>query len=174
MYRRLMNFFKTTQPTPMKVSPFGLELIKKFEKLAKLLPNGTVTSYPDPGTKAEPYTIGYGMTYYPDGRKVNKGDVILKCEAEDYFVQIVERDFAQAVRDSVLKPLTQNQFDALVSLAFNIGVGALKKSTLLKKININPGDLTISGEFAKWNKAAGKVLKGLTIRRKQESDLYFS
>ena len=66
------------------------------------------------------------------------------------------------------------QFDALVSFAYNVGVGNFAKSTLLKKVNANPNDPTIRSEFEKWNKANGRVLKGLVTRRKEEADLYFT
>jgi len=70
--------------------------------------------------------------------------------------------------------VTENNFAALVSFTFNVGTGNLKKSTLLKKVNLNPNDPTIRSEFMKWNKGAGKVLAGLTKRRQAEADLYFS
>jgi lysozyme len=70
--------------------------------------------------------------------------------------------------------ITQNQFDALVAFAYNVGVNALKNSTLLKKVNKNPQDVTIRNEFLKWNKANGRALKGLTNRRIAEANLYAS
>ena len=70
--------------------------------------------------------------------------------------------------------LNQNQFNALVSFAYNVGTGNFSSSTLLKKVNRNPDDLTIKDEFLRWNKAGGKVLNGLTNRRNEEADLYFS
>jgi lysozyme len=74
----------------------------------------------------------------------------------------------------VKKPLTQNQFNALVSFAYNVGTGAFSTSTLLKKVNANPNDLTIRNEFARWTRANGKIVNGLVNRRKKESDVYFS
>ena len=65
-------------------------------------------------------------------------------------------------------------FNSLVSFAYNVGTGNFSSSTLLKKVNRNPDDLTIKDEFLKWNKAGGKVLNGLTNRRNEEADLYFS
>jgi len=70
--------------------------------------------------------------------------------------------------------INQNQFDALCAFAYNVGVNALKNSTLLKKVNNNPQDVTIRNEFLKWNKANGRALKGLTNRRIAEADLYES
>ena len=71
-------------------------------------------------------------------------------------------------------PINFYQHDALTSFAYNCGIGNLKKSTLLKKVNKNSMDPTIRDEFAKWNKSGGQVLAGLTRRRKAEADLYFT
>jgi lysozyme len=81
--------------------------------------------------------------------------------------------FAKIVDSMTRDDISQNQFDALVSFCFNVGGGALKSSTLLRKVNANPNDPTIKAEFMRWNKAAGRVLKGLTTRREAEANLYF-
>jgi len=86
---------------------------------------------------------------------------------------MIMNEFAIVVRGALTKEINENQFSALVCFAYNVGVGAFKKSTLLRKININPNDETIAVEFAKWTKAGGKVLLGLVRRRKAEADLYF-
>ena len=85
-------------------------------------------------------------------------------------LKVYENQVALLVR----KPITQNQFDALVSFTYNLGATNLSKSTLLKKVNKNPNDKSIASEFMKWNRAGGKVLNGLTKRRKDEAALYFS
>lgn len=146
-----------------KTSNAGIELIKKFESFA-----------------AKPYkcsagvpTIGYGATYYPDGRKVTLSDPPI---TEAYAVSLLEemlKTFEKSVDSFCRDDVTQNQFDALVSFSYNVGTAALKKSTLLKKVNENPADPTIRDEFLKWNKAAGRALKGLTRRREEEASLYF-
>jgi len=118
-------------------------------------------------------TIGYGSTYYEDGRPVKLGDAITQERADQLFEAIAE-DFAKRVRSLLKVGLNENQFSALVSFTYNVGVANLKKSTLLKKVNINPSDTTITDEFLKWNKAGGKVLAGLTRRREQEAKLYFT
>ena len=118
-------------------------------------------------------TIGYGSTYYEDGRPVKLGDAITQERADQLFEAIAE-DFAKRVRSLLKVALNENQFSALVSFTYNVGVANLKKSTLLKKVNINPLDQTITDEFLKWNKAGGKVLAGLTRRREQEAKLYFT
>jgi lysozyme len=82
--------------------------------------------------------------------------------------------FEKAVDTYCIDTINQNQFDALVSFAYNVGTNALKNSTLLKKLNVNANDPTIRDEFKKWVKAGGKTLKGLVTRRNEEADLYFS
>jgi lysozyme len=119
-------------------------------------------------------TIGYGNCYYSDGKRVTLLDKeITKQQAFDMFKEIANR-FAKRVDELVTSNINQNQFNALVSFAYNVGTGNFSSSTLLKKINKNPDDLTIKAEFLRWNKAGGKVLNGLTNRRNEEADLYFS
>jgi lysozyme len=133
------------------------------------------------GLKLKPYlcpakipTIGYGNTYYPDGKRVTLLDKdITKQQAFDMFKEVANR-FAKRVDELVTSNINQNQFNALVSFAYNVGTGNFSSSTLLKKVNRNPDDLTIKDEFLRWNKAGGKVLNGLTNRRNEEADLYFS
>jgi len=119
-------------------------------------------------------TIGYGNTYYSDGKRVTLLDKdITKQQAFEMFKEIANR-FGKRVDELVITELTQNQFNALVSFAYNVGTGNFSSSTLLKKINKNPNDLTLKAEFLRWNKAGGKVINGLTNRRNEEADLYFS
>ena len=147
----------------MKVNNKGIALIKSFEGC---LLNAYLDSVRVP-------TIGYGATYYQNGTKVKIGDRITQEQAND-LLEFHIQDFAKGVARLVTSEINENQFSALVSFAFNLGVGNLKKSTLLRKVNINPNDVSIEQEFLKWNKAGGKVLSGLTRRRKAESNLYFS
>lgn len=117
-------------------------------------------------------TIGVGFTYYPDGSKVKLGDIITLQRCDELFTLIV-KTYEDAVTNLVKVKLTQNQFNALVSFTFNLGEGALKISSLLKYINSNAGETLIRVGFAMWNKAGGKAVEDLTIRRKDEADLYF-
>ena len=148
----------------MKISKTGLDLIKKyegFESLPYLCP-------------AKVPTIGYGATYYIGGTKVSMSDdAITKEEADDLLKRMVLR-YENSVKKYVESELNQNQFDALISFTYNLGGGNLKKSTLLKKINKDPNDESIYFEFMKWNKAGGKILKGLSKRRAEEAKLYFN
>ena len=119
-------------------------------------------------------TIGYGNTYYSDGKKVTLLDKeITKEEAFNMFKEVVNR-FAKRVDALVTSNINQNQFNALVSFTYNVGTGNFSSSTLLKKVNKNPNDLSIKDEFLKWNKAGGKVINGLTNRRNEEANIYFS
>lgn len=142
-----------------------LDLIKKWEGLE-------LKAYPDPGTKAEPYTIGYGSTRYADGSKVKLGDVITMQEAERLLSIDLERRLS-AIRPWLPVTINQNQIDAVLSFVYNCGIGAFEKSTMRKKIWRNPNDPTIRAEFMRWVRAGGKVMKGLVNRRKDEADLYF-
>ena len=154
------------------LSSKGLDLIKQFEGLG-LKPYLCSAGRP---------TIGYGMTFYPNGKKVTLKDAaITKVQAHEMLKQIVSK-FIKDVDGLVTSKVTQNQFDALVSFAYNVGTDidqdkiaeGLGDSTLLKKVNKDPNDKTISAEFSKWNKSAGKVSTGLVNRRKKEAELYFT
>lgn len=149
-----------------KISENGLNLIKQFEGFSS-------HPYPDPGTGDLPITIGYGSTYYEDGTKIKMSDSpISKERATELLkntVTIYERTVDSYTRDDI----NQNQFDALVSFCYNVGVANLKISTLLKLVNVNPNDPNIKLQFKRWNKANGKVMEGLTKRRIIESELYF-
>jgi len=140
----------------------GKDLIKSFEG-CKLV------AYQ---CSAGRWTIGWGSTFYEDGKSVKIGNRITQEKADQLFELIVS-SFADKVAKEIKTILTDNQFAAIVSLAYNIGIGNLQKSTLLKKVNFNPNDPTIRAEFARWNKAGGKVLAGLTRRREAEAKLYF-
>ena len=142
----------------MKTSEQGLDLIRNAEGLrlaAYLCPAGILT-------------IGYGHT----GPDVKTGQKITAEQANELLVKDVER-FEKAVSELVTVPIKQGMFDALISFSFNLGAGALKGSTLLKKLNAH--DIAgAADEFLKWNKAKGKVLKGLTERRERERELFLA
>jgi Phage-related lysozyme (muraminidase) len=150
------------------VSDQCLQLIEQFEcggNVAKYL-----TAYKCP---AGVWTIGIGTTVYPNGQKVKQGDVATKDQAYEY-LQHDLKTTEVSVDSFTIDTINQHQFDALVSFAYNVGTGALKGSTLLKKVNVNPSDSTIRAEFNKWVNGGGKVLPGLIKRRAAEADLYFS
>lgn len=118
---------------------------------------------------AKKATIGYGNTYYPDGRKVTLLDKeITQTEAVE-MLKITLKSYEKAVSNLVTYPIWQNQFNALVSLAYNIGIGALRDSTLLKVVNKGENP---SSEFLRWNKINKVESKGLTNRRKKEVEMW--
>jgi lysozyme len=147
-----------------KISDKGIELIKRFEGLS-LKPYLCPANVP---------TIGYGNTFYKNGKKVTLNDKpITEQKAVEMLKQSLEK-FEQYVDSYTTDSITQNQFDALVSFCYNLGPANLKSSTLLKKVNANPNDETIKDEFLKWTKAGGRKLAGLVKRREAEAALYFS
>lgn len=119
-------------------------------------------------------TIGWGMTYYPDGRKVAMGEALTQEQADDLFDVIATRDFAEPV-NALLgdAETTPAQFGAMVALAYNIGIGNFRKSSVLRR-HLAGDDEGAAAAFGMWNKAGGKVLAGLTRRRAAEAALYRS
>ena len=147
-----------------KLSQKGVDLIKQFEGLS-LVPYTCAGGI---------NTIGFGSTYYPNGKKVTLKDSKITPQQAEELLKNTLSTYEKAVDSFCRDDISQPQFDALVSFAYNLGTGALQKSTLIKKVNANPKDVTIADEFLKWNKANGTVLKGLTKRRQAEANLYFS
>lgn len=144
------------------ISQEGINLIKKYE-----------------GLRTEAYrcpagipTIGYGHTGTVDGKKIEMGMKITEKKAEKLLKEDLQR-FEKGVSDCVQVPLTQGQFDALVSFSFNLGVGSLQSSTLLKLLNQGKYK-DAAEEFGKWVKAGGKILDGLVKRRADEKKLFLS
>lgn len=139
-------------------SPAGIAAIKAHEGVV-------LKAYPDPASGGDPWTIGVGHT----GPDVIKGLVITAARADELLRADLGR-FERAVNRLAPKT-TQGQFDALVSLAFNVGETNLASSTLLKMHNAADYD-GAAGQFARWNRAAGKVMPGLTKRRADEARQY--
>lgn len=151
---------------PDTISDNGVALVKKFEGLHRVQPDGTISSYRCP---AGVWTIGYGST-----KGIRSGMKITEEEAEEKLrvdLQVAEN----AVKQYVSVPLTQGQYDALVSLIFNIGSGNFRSSTLLKKLNKGLYD-EVPEQIIRWNKARVNgvltPLKGLTRRRAAEAAIF--
>ena len=147
----------------MKTNRAGIELIKAWEGVR-------LTAYPDPATGGEPWTIGYGHTSAAGEPRVFKGMTIHIDEAN----AILERDLVKyeaAVSKLLKRNPNENQFSAMVSLCFNIGPGNMAKSSVVRLFNA--GDIPgAANAFRMWNKAAGKVMKGLENRREAERQLF--
>jgi lysozyme len=154
-------------PKITTVSSNCVKLITHFETGDNIL--NYLKAYQCP---AKVWTIGIGTTVYPNGTKVKAGDVITLDQANEYLMHDL-KTFQVAVDSFTTDLINQSQFDALVSFTYNLGAGALKSSTLLKKVNINPNDPTIQAEFEKWVYAGNVKLQGLIRRRKSEAFLYF-
>ena len=144
----------------MKISEVGVNLIKSFEGCS-------LKAYKCP---VGVWTIGWGTTEPINGVKPHEGMIITQQQADELLIKNLKA-YENAVNKYVTYQINQNQFDALVSFAYNCGNGALKTSTLLKKLNA--GDVQgAANEFLRWNKANGKVLNGLTRRRESERKLF--
>jgi len=142
----------------MRISQAGVDAIKAFEGLR-------LDAYKCP---AGIPTIGYGST----GSHVSMGMSITEEYAEVLLREDIER-FERCVNEYVTVELTQHMFDALVSFAFNLGCGALKRSTLLKRVNVNRKE-DAANEFLRWDNAGGRKLAGLTRRRNEEREMFLS
>lgn len=147
----------------MKISQKGIELLKHYEGCR-------LTAYQD---SVGIWTIGYGNTYYEDSKRVQSGQKITQQRAEQLLLIILQK-YELAVKNALKVEVKQHQFDALVCLCYNIGIGNFVQSSLLGKINAK--DDKASERFLLWNKAKVKgvltVLKGLTYRRQSEKYLY--
>lgn len=147
----------------MQTNKAGLQIIKDSETLR-------LKAYLCP---ADVWTIGWGTTRYPSGEWVQKNDTCTKEQADawlEHDVKTAENDVLNAVKAE----LNENQFSALVSLAYNIGGPRFSGSTLVKMINADVNNALIRAEFSKWKRANGRVLAGLIKRRAKEANLYFS
>lgn len=142
----------------MQIGKNCIDLIKKFEGLK-------LESYKCP---AGLWTIGYGNTQWENGTRVLENQVIDIQRAEKLLMFWVNK-YAERIDLKV----NQNQFDALVSFAYNVGITNFNNSTLKKKVIANPNDATIRDEFMKWVSSKGKQLPGLVKRREAEANLYF-
>lgn len=153
----------------LQTSPRGIDLIHDFEKLHRVLPDGRIASYPDPGPTGLPWTIGWGST----GPDIGPNTIWTRAQADARFASDLVK-FEKGVSEALGgAPASQGQWDALVSFAYNIGVQALKGSTLMRKHRA--GDYAgAKAEFGKWVNAKGKRLPGLVRRRAAEAELYGS
>jgi len=152
---------RTLQPIHRKIGPRATALIQHFEGCR-------LNAYQD---SVGVWTIGWGNTFYEDGSRVQAGDSISQARADALFRLIVAR--FEAGVEKAAPVATAAQFGAMVSLAYNIGLLAFTGSTLLRMHN--SGSYAGAAEqFPRWNKAGGRVLDGLTRRRKAERLLYLN
>ena len=158
--------------THRRTSKAGINLMHQFEGCARLRPDGRFSAYLCP---ANVWTIGWGSTGKDpfNGGVIGPGTIWTQEQCDQRFASHLAT-FEEGVRDGIGKaPTTQAQFDAMVCLAYNIGVNAFQRSTVLRRHNA--GDYAgAAAAFAMWNKGGGRVLKGLVRRRAAEAALYRS
>jgi len=143
----------------MRISQNGIAVLKHFE-------NCSLSAYPDPATGGAPWTIGWGHT----GPEVAQGLVWTQAKADAQLLEdLAERELT--VSCAVTGGVDQGQFDALVDFVYNLGAGNFEGSTLLNLVNA--GDMAgAAAQFSRWNRAAGKPMRGLTRRRAAEAALF--
>ena len=145
----------------MQISQKGIDLIKFYESFRS-------KSYQD---TVNVWTIGYGTTVYSNGKKVQPNETISEQDAVKELVAHINSKIVSQLEKVVKVTLNQDQIDALICFAYNVGMGAVSSSTLLKKLNA--GDFNgAQAQFLAWNKAGGQVLRGLTRRRLSEAVLF--
>ena len=160
-------------PPAAAISAQGIALIKRFEGCAQRRADGLIAAYPDPGTGGEPWTIGWGATGrdHVHGGRIAEGTVWTQAQCDARLEQDLVRYAAEVARALGDTPTTQAQFDAMVSFHYN--TGAIARATLTQKHRAG-NHLGAAQEFARWNRAGGRVLQGLARRRTAEAELYLS
>jgi lysozyme len=141
------------------MNPACIDLVKNYEGCS-------LKAYPDPGTGGEPITIGWGCT---GGFKL--GDTCTQAQADEWLLKRLE-ETETGVKALLHVPVTDNQLAALTSFAYNVGLGNLRGSTLLKTINAGPPGPPDSTQFLRWVYASGRILPGLVKRRQAEKSLF--
>ncbi|MDG2534258.1 lysozyme [Sphingomonas sp. HITSZ_GF] len=144
-----------------------IALVQQFEGCARKQPDGSFAAYPDPGTGGAPWTIGWGST----GPGINPGLVWTQAQCDARLEQDVTSFAAQVSTAIGDAPTSQNQFDAMVDFAYNLGIANLEGSTLLR-LHKAGNYAGAAAQFPLWDRAAGKVLPGLQKRRAAEQALY--
>ena len=147
----------------MKLSANGFKLLGELEGIV-LRPYRDSVGIP---------TIGIGSTYYEDGTKVKMSDKAITKERAIQLAKNVVKSFEAQVNKSILPTMVQNQFDAMVLLCYNIGESGFARSSVVR--NFNAGNIQKAADsFLLWNKAGGKVVRGLVNRRNIERTLFLS
>lgn len=150
---------------PLRIGTAGIALIKQFEGCARRRADGLIEAYPDPATGRAPWTIGWGAT----GPGIARGVLWTQAQCDARLEQDLARYGAEVAEALAGAPTSQHQFDALVSFHYN--TGAIGRATLTRLHRA--GEFAAAAvQFARWNRAGGSVLAGLTRRRAAETALY--
>lgn len=174
LLKRLAAIPAPARSSPRRqVGPAGIALIKRFEGCARLRPDGLIEAYPDPGTGAAPWTIGWGATGQDrfSGGRIGPGTRWTQRQCDARLAEDLAAYAAEVAAAIGAAPTTQSQFDALVSFHYN--TGAIARATLTQK-HVAGDHTGAAREFARWNRAGGRVLQGLVNRRAAETELYQS
>lgn len=172
--RRLAVLPGSARPSaPRQIGAAGIALIKRFEGCARLRPDGLIEAYPDPGTGGAPWTIGWGATGADrfNGGMISPGTRWTQAQCDARLAEDLVRyaaDVAAAIGGALT---TQSQFDAMVSFHYN--TGAIARATLTRR-HVAGDHAGAAREFARWNRARGRVLQGLVRRRAAETELYLA
>lgn len=145
----------------MRTNDAGQAIIKQWESLR-------LEAY---HCSAGVCTIGWGSTSYTNGDPIKMGDKISIETAQELFEFHIKKA-EDGVSGALMKPVSENEFSAMVSLCYNIGANAFKKSTLVKLLNSGEDKLAVADQFLVWNKANGKIQNGLIKRRHDERSLF--
>lgn len=158
---------------PRQISAAGIALVKRFEGCARQRRDGLIEAYPDPGTGAEPWTIGWGATGEDrfGGGRIGPGTCWTQAQCDARLAEDLARYAAEVAAAIGSALTTQSQFDALVSFHYN--TGAIRTATLTKR-HIAGDYAGAAHEFSRWTRAGGRVLQGLVRRRAAEAELYMS
>lgn len=152
----------------MTINDKCIALIKEFESFRS-------NPYHGEADPPKVFTIGYGTTFYPNGTWVQLTDPPITEDTATKLLNWQVQKKARIIDNFLRDDLSPNQFGALISFAYNCGEGALRSSTLLKRVNANPIDTSIRDAFMMWVKDEhGNIIEGLVRRRKSEADLYFT
>ena len=146
------------------ISANGIKLMLNFEDLI-------YKPYKDPNGMI---AIGYGNTYYEDGIQVTKKDPAITFDRAIELFRFTLKYYEKYINTACRKDINQNQFDALVSICYDMGINSFRYSKLMPRVNKNPNDPEIDKEFMKWNKLNNYVVARQTYRRQLEKQLYFS
>ena len=150
----------------MTVSIAGIAFIQSWESLRLEAYTATADE-----ARRGIWTIGYGSTYWPNGKPVKQGETLADEAEASLLFSITLDDFELCVCGELVWPIEQHRFDAMVSLAYNIGISAFRGSTIAKLLKAGEHE-AIANQFPRWNKQSGKVLAGLSRRREQERNMY--
>lgn len=158
----------------MRVTSAGVKLVARWEGLHLQHSDGLIYPYLDKlSTAKNLWTIGYGLTRIDGKRVTSETGPFTKEQCMELLEHEINSNYAPSTRRALAIDLPDSAFSALVSFTYNLGAGNLRASTLLKKVNAGKFK-EVPAQFLRWNKAGGKVYRGLTSRRLAEAEMFMS